>query len=79
MGIHVDEWLKELASLSRRSDKGHTVSEISEATGMSEKVVRERLKKANAMGKLRFGRRSTKTIDGRTSLTPVYFITGKPK
>lgn len=79
MGIHVDEWLKELAELSLRSDEGHTVWEISEATGMSEKVVRERLKKAATMGKLRVGRRSTRTIDGRPSLTPVYFITGKSK
>lgn len=79
MGIHVEEWLKELEELSKRSDDGHTVWEISENTGLSEKVVRERLKTASVLGRLRVGRRSSRTIDGRPTLVPVYLVTGTKK
>lgn len=77
MGIHVDEWLKELEALSQRSDDGHTVAEIAENTGMTERQVRQRLKDASKMGRLRVGRRSSTAIDGKGTLVPVYTITKK--
>jgi hypothetical protein len=76
MAIHVDEWLKELEAFSKRSDEGHTAEEISENTGMTLRVVRERLKQVARLGRLRVGRRSSMTIDGRHTVVPVYLVTG---
>jgi len=78
VGIHVEEWLKELEAFSRRSDDGHTVWEIAENTGMSERLVRQRLKDAARHGWLKVGRRSSVAIDGKGTMVPVYIVT-KPK
>lgn len=79
MGIGMNEWLSELEALSKRSDAGHTTDEIAENTGMSTRLVRERLKDVAKIGRLRVGRRSCTTIDGKTYLAPVYTIIGKEK
>ena len=78
MGIGVEEWLNELAALSRRSDDGHTVQEISESTGKSVRLVREWLKDAHRRGWLKTGRRSSVAIDGKGTMVPVYTVR-KPK
>lgn len=74
MGIHVEEWLQELAAFSTRSDEGHSVAEIAENTGMSEPLVRRRLRDASRFGWVRVGRRSATAIDGKNTLVPVYIV-----
>ena len=76
--ITSEEWLAELAALSARSDEGMTCAELCEALGLSTRTIREKLKLAHALGWVRVGKRRIATIDGKSTLAPVYQIT-KPK
>lgn len=76
--ISVAEWLKELEALSHRSDDGHTVAEIAENTGRSDRVIRQWLKDAARLGWLKVGRRSSTAIDGKGTMVPVYIV-AKPE
>jgi hypothetical protein len=76
--ISVDEWLAELARLSARSDDGLTSMEWADKMGVSNSLALARLKEAQRAGWLRMGRRSTTSLDGKPTMTPVYQII-KPK
>jgi hypothetical protein len=72
--IDSDEWLRELESLSHRSDKGHTSREWSEIIGHAMPKTLRLLGRAASLGWLVRGVRSTVRIDGKQNTVPVYRI-----
>jgi len=72
--VNVGAWLEELVRLGKKNDAGHTTRELAVIWRIEPKNVRERLRQAQALGRLVVGRRSAPGIDGRSSLVPVYTI-----
>lgn len=69
----------QLLAMLRRSAvvgevKGHSTYELSKALGLSEAVVRRRLKDLGREGKLGRSQRPSERIDGEPAWTPVYWI-----
>ena len=73
-GITTDDWLHELEALSRKSDEGHTASEMAEAFGKTIHRMRLLLARASALGWLHLGKRQTVRIDGKPTVVTVYRI-----
>lgn len=69
-----DEWLKELARLSSQSSGGLTTAEWSEKLGMSEMVVRRKIRQAMERGWVTSGRKLMRAINGQMRETPTYVI-----
>jgi Mn-dependent DtxR family transcriptional regulator len=76
--IKVDEWLNELAKLSKKSDRGFTVNEWAERMKRTPKTALAMLHKARALGWLRVGQRTVTNLLGREYQAPVYWVE-KPK
>jgi hypothetical protein len=73
--IHFEEWLAEIERLGRESKgEGATVRELAQATGKSEKLVREYLAKAKAAGRLVIGVAKRENLLGRMVTSPVYTV-----
>lgn len=76
--VSVDAWLDELAALARKSDEGRTCAELAEAAGVTLPIMRTRLQRAHAAGRLVPGKRAVTYIDGRRSFVPVYRVLRGP-
>ena len=75
-----DELLAEIERISAEGAEGAdgaTVAEIIAQTGLSALVVRDRLRKAKARGKLIIGRKPVQSLDGRMLWAPCYTIRSK--
>lgn len=72
--VNFNEWLDELAKLSRKDDLGLTVREWAERLGKSQQTVNEMLRRAKAQGWLMVGRRTTEALDGRIFQAVVYRV-----
>jgi DNA-binding IclR family transcriptional regulator len=72
--IKVDEWMDALDQLSKRNDKGSTVSELAERLGRSPETVRKLLHKARVLGWLVIGERTGTNLRGRPCNFTVYSI-----
>ena len=77
--VNVNAWLDELAALSRKNDAGHTCSEMAEAAGVSITLIRQRLQRALALGRLVCGKRTISYIDGRMAAVTVYRVLPAPR
>lgn len=72
--IHADEWLSALLAAQAKNDGGQTAQEWAAQMKCSHKTALERIKQAAARGWVVVGRRSSMSIDGRNTFTPVYTI-----
>jgi hypothetical protein len=81
--IRLEDWRAALEeALGKSSDEGLTSRELSHAMGASLRTTMERLRALSESGRLGAGRRATRTMDGRPSWCPVYWIKdaeNKPK
>ena len=72
--IHADEWLSALLAAQAKNDGGLTAMEWATRLKCSHKTALERIKQAHAKGWVAVGRRSSMSLDGRNTFTPVYTI-----
>lgn len=72
--LTVEEWLAEMAAMTKRDDPGMTSQEMAERSGVSQRILGDRLRAAKRMGWLRLGWRSEEATDGRVVRRPVYRI-----
>lgn len=72
--IHADEWLSALLAAQAKNDAGSTAQEWASRLKCSHKTALEHIKKAHAKGWVIVGKRSSMSIDGRNTFTPVYTI-----
>jgi hypothetical protein len=77
--VNVNAWLDELAALGRKNDEGNTCAELAEAAGVSIALMRRRLQRAHALGRLVCGKRTANYIDGRQAAVPVYRVLPAPR
>jgi DNA-binding transcriptional ArsR family regulator len=74
----VSEWLRALEVASCHPDDGGvTVTELSSAAGVSERVIQRGLKKLFIAGRLIVGRRLVATVIGDQRPVPTYQLKGK--
>lgn len=72
--VNVSAWLDELAALGKRNDEGHTMRELCELAGLSNRTMEQRLRRAQEAGRLFVGRRTVPRIDGIPAQVPVYRV-----
>lgn len=72
--VNVGAWLDELAALGKRNDEGHTLRELCDLAGLSNRTMEQRLRRAQEAGRLVVGRRTVPRIDGIPTQVPVYRV-----
>jgi hypothetical protein len=75
--ITLDEWYKALEEIQQRPGaKGFTSSDVSDASGCSQSLARQRIRSLILAGRAKHvGMRGSKRIDGRPTTIPVYALT----
>ena len=74
-GIRMDEWLKELSSLGRKSAEGFTTDEAAASARKGLGWTRSHMRRAFVAGLLEMaGSRESVRMDGRPCWVPVYRI-----
>lgn len=68
----MDDLVQEILSTEREGQLGWRVQELVEATGLTVRMVRLRLRRLLEVGRLERGKRRIEDLSGRTTLVPVY-------